>query len=223
MNICNLLNVTAYNTTTIHTHDFTYGFFNDYSVTNSVSQLRIQDYAGVHDSNYSIALLATNNTNGSIKGNTYVNEVNVAIPSTVSFMHEGRIVRSVDATIADGFKLSYLDTTKKYDVIAKPVDGKYEGKVIYNVIPYNDLSSYKFTIFANYDKVVSKKYGFKVQVVDVQGTLTYVLDNAPANITIDNTGYVSVEYIPGVYEFTVNVSSDTLQLTKSLIVNISVT
>ncbi len=221
MNICKGLTITSANNTTIHAHDFTYGFHNDYSISNCMQQLDVQSYAGVHESKFTTALMSVKNTNGSLKGNTFANDITTTLPATVSTMYRGKVLHNTDGTI-DGFTLLYLDTTKKYDLIAKPLSGTYEGKVIYGVSPNDDILCYRFVVYANYNKKVNTKYGFQVQVADAKDDLSYVLDDAAPNISIDQKGYVTVEYVPGEYIFTVNVSSPTLKITKQLIINITV-
>jgi len=245
MNICKLVNITGtYNVKfAIHIpysdtiNRLQINYFEQWDVLSTVvyfDSTFIPLIDDTHWNNFSIAVVQQeldkanfpsieytfNNTSGALAGNTFLDDMNNPIPANVSISYNGLYINSTNISKV-GFNFNYLDTTKIYDITATPTSGDYNGKVI-RVQPVLDVLSYKFIVFANYDSIIEHEYTFKLQVADSLGDLLFNLDSSYTNISIDQTGTITIGYVVGVYKFTANVSDNKLKLTKQLDIEIEV-
>lgn len=165
------------------------------------------------------------NTNGVLSGGTYINNVDTVFESGVDLYQNGY---KIDTSITtDGkFKFKYLNPSYVYDVKATPLNTDFNPRIVPNLKPVIDNSSFKFLFYCHYDKKYKsgKPYTIRTVAYDTRGTLKFNLDGAPIGMTIDEkTGVISFNLSTiDTYNFTVNCSDSLLEVTKSIPMEIEI-
>lgn len=168
---------------------------------------------------------AKKNKSGILSGGTYINNVDTIFESGVDLYQNGYKI-DTSITIDGKFDFKYLNPSYTYDVKATPLNTDFNPRIVPNLKPVIDNSSFKFLFYCHYDKIYKsgKPYTIRTVAHDTRGILKFNMDGAPIGMSIDeNTGVISFNLSTiGTYNFTVNCSDSLLELTKSIPMEIEI-
>lgn len=192
--------------------------FNIYNNVEYIQDVRVVQYNTVITARQNII---PSIGKGSIIGNTYLNDTSTKIESIVKLFNNGTFIDET-RTVDGYFKFSNISTDLTFDVTATPVSGTYHTIKYNDIVPVDDASLYNMYIATSYNKTVHTGYTFNVFVYDNISSPIYTLSNAPAGVTVNDSGTVSVGNNIGKLNFTVDVTDTVLAVTKSLDISLNV-
>ena len=168
---------------------------------------------------------ANKNNNAILSGGTFINNKDTIFDTKVD-LYQGEYKIQSQITNDGRFNFKYLNPSYIYDVKATPLNTDFNPRIVSNLKPVIDNSSFKFLFYCHYDKIYNSGNHYIIRTVtyDTRGILKYNIDNPPTGMTIDeNTGVISFNISTiGVYNFTVNCSDSLLELTKSIPMEIEI-